>query len=112
MLSRLDPDSLERLLIVWTGGEIWPEGVPQVTSVDGKTLRGSARFEERAAHLLFLVDHETRFVLSQIQIDPTTNEHKAAQGLLKTILLKDRVITADAMFCHQDVCQTVLDSEG
>lgn len=114
LLSRIDPDQFERVLAAWIGGEIplRSEGVPQGTSLDGKTLCGSARFEQRAAHLLSLVDHETRFVLSQIRMDPTTNEHKAALELLKTILLKDRVVTADAMFCHQDVCQTILDSGG
>lgn len=114
VLSRIDPNVLERVLSVWIVGEIpaRPEGIPQGTSLDGKTLRGSARFEERAAHLLSLVDHQTRFVLSQIQMDPTTNEHKASLQLLRTLLLKDRVITADAIFCQSDVCQTILDTGG
>ena len=114
LFRRMDSDVLEQVLTTWVGGEIpaRPEGIPQGTSLDGKTLRGSSRFEQRAAHLLSLVDHETRMVLSQIQMDPATNEHKAAMELLKTILLKDRVITADAMFCHRDFCQAVVDSGG
>jgi len=31
---------------------------------------------------------------------------------LKTLVLKGRVVVADAMFTHRDVCQEILDSGG
>jgi predicted transposase YbfD/YdcC len=32
--------------------------------------------------------------------------------VLKGLVLTGRVVTADAAFCHQDVCQTIVDSGG
>jgi predicted transposase YbfD/YdcC len=63
-------------------------------------------------HLLALVDHQTGYVLSQTRVDEKTNEHKSALPLLKTLILKGRVIVGDAMFCQRDVCQQIVDSEG
>lgn len=51
-------------------------------------------------------------VLSQQAVDPTTNEAKAALELLKTIILKGRLISGDAMFCQRDICQQIVDSGG
>jgi hypothetical protein len=38
---------------------------------------------QRALHLLSALDHQTGYVLNQTQVDPTTNEAKAALELLK-----------------------------
>jgi predicted transposase YbfD/YdcC len=45
-------------------------------------------------------------------VDEKTNEHKAALELLKTIVLKNCVITGDAMFCQREICQQIIDSGG
>ena len=42
----------------------------------------------------------------------TTNEHKAALRLLGVLPLAGKVITADAMFTHADVCDTITDAGG
>ena len=49
---------------------------------------------------------------SQCRVDEKTNEHKAALELLKTIVLKGRVIVGDAMFCQRDLCRQIVDSGG
>ena len=51
-------------------------------------------------------------MLSQRAVDATTNEDKASLELLKTLVLKGRVIVADAMICHKDVCQRIRDGGG
>ena len=42
----------------------------------------------------------------------TTNEHKAALQLLGVLPLAGVVVTADAMFTHTDVCDTITDAGG
>jgi len=54
----------------------------------------------------------TGFVLSQQEVDGKTNEHKGALQLLKTIVLKGRLVTGDAMFCQHDLCQQIVDDGG
>ena len=67
---------------------------------------------ERAVHLLSLLDQRTGFTLSQMEVDGKTNEHKAALEILKTLVLKGRVITGDAIFCQRDLCQAIIDDDG
>ena len=50
--------------------------------------------------------------MSQLRVAEKTNEAKAALELLRTLVLKGRVITGDAMFCQREVCQQIVDSGG
>jgi hypothetical protein len=115
LLMKLDPDSLERALRQWITQELKLADDDETlagVSLDGKTLCGTLRPFERAVHLLAAVDHQTGCVLSQCRVDEKTNEHKAALPLLKDMVLKGRVIVADALLCQRDVCQQIVDSGG
>jgi hypothetical protein len=84
----------------------------QAVSMDGKTLRGTLESLGRAVHLLSLLDQKTGCTLSQTRVDEKTNEAKAALELLRSLVLKGRVITGDAMFCQRELCQEVLQQGG
>jgi hypothetical protein len=84
----------------------------QAVSFDGKRLCGTLTRHQRAFHLLAAVDQQSGCVLSQTQVDQKTNEAKTALELLKTIVLKGRVIVGDAIFCQRDVCEEVLEDGG
>jgi hypothetical protein len=115
LLMRLDPTVLDRALSEWITQELQldlSEEQLQAVSVDGKTLCATLRAHSRAVHLLAAVDHQTGCVLSQVRVDEKTNEHKAALELLRTLVMKNRVLVGDAMFCQREVCQAVLDSGG
>jgi len=58
------------------------------------------------------LDQATGGVLSQQAVSPTTNEANTAVDLLKTIVLKGRLVTGDAMFCQRELCQKIVDSGG
>jgi hypothetical protein len=62
---------------------------------------------QRSIHLLAILDQQTGCVLSQQQVAAYTNEAKAALELLRTLVLKGRVVTGDAMFCQREICQEV-----
>jgi hypothetical protein len=115
LLMKLDPAALESVLSRWIdetlGLELTDEDLAAV-SIDGKTLCGTLRPHARAVHLLAAVDHRSGCVLSQCRVDEKTNEHKAALELLKTIVLEERVIVGDAMFCQRDVCQQIVQDGG
>jgi len=65
----------------------------QAVAVDGKTLRGSGH---RQVHLLAAMDHTSRRVLGQTDVDHTTNEIARFQPL-QPLDLAGRVVTADAL---------------
>lgn len=115
LLLVLPPDTFEELIGKWMAdlvpaGE--PDGPIQPVALDGKTLRGTLSIHGKSIHLLSLFDHQTGGVLRQIAMPPDTNEHKAALALLKTVVLKGKLITADAIFCQRDLCQQVVDDGG
>ena len=81
-------------------------------ALDGKTLRGTKQGGLPGKHLLSVFITEQAAVLGQLRVADSTNEHKAALQLLGVLPLAGRVITADAMFTHRDICDTIVDSGG
>jgi hypothetical protein len=114
LFARLDPAALERVLREWIEDCFphAPEELLAVLSIDGKTLRGSARASEKGVHLLALVAHGSRVVVAQGWVDEKTNEHKGALTLLTEIVLKETVVVGDAAFCQRDLCEQILAAEG
>jgi hypothetical protein len=115
LLAAIPPETFEAVVRTWVSaalGEAIPEEELRAIAIDGKTLRGTLTPHQRAVHLLSLFDQRLGCVLSQQRVDEKTNEHKAALELLKTIVLKDCVITGDAMFCQREICQQIIDSGG
>jgi predicted transposase YbfD/YdcC len=68
-----------------------------VVAVDGKTLRGTRHHGRRPRHLLAAMDHTTRAVLAQTDVDAKTNEITRLRPLLDGLDLTGVVVTADAI---------------
>ncbi|HVX11597.1 MAG TPA: hypothetical protein VHC22_10485 [Pirellulales bacterium] len=84
----------------------------QPVAMDGKALCGALGEHGQLIHLLSLLDQRTGFWISgpasflrQAEVSGKTNGHKTALELLKTLVLKGRLITGDAMFCQRDWLQ-------
>lgn len=80
--------------------------------MDGAALTGSDGRLRGAALPLSLLDGPTGAVLKQQAVDRKTNEHKAAFDLLQGLILRGRVVTADAMFCHRDFAREIRGRAG
>jgi hypothetical protein len=114
LLLALKPEVLEAVLRQWMAGVLKLPALDEIQSVamDGKTLCNTLAAHERNVHLLSLLDQATGGVLSQQAVPPTTNEAKTAVDILKTIVLKGRLVTGDAMFCQRELCKQIVDSGG
>lgn len=113
LLLALQPEVLESILRQWMAAAVQlPPDTVQSVAMDGKTLCNTLAAHQRNVHLLSLFDQATGGVLSQQAVPPTTNESKTAVDLLKTILLKGRLVTGDAMFCQRELCEEIVDSGG
>lgn len=114
LLMALAPGHLERAVAAWVRhclGDT-PAKSLQPVAIDGKSLCGTLREHQRIVHLLSAFDHQTGCTLSQCRVDEKTNEAKAALELLKSLVLKGRIVTGDAMFCQRELCQQIVDSGG
>jgi hypothetical protein len=116
LLMRLSPQVLEATLRPWVDrllADSGPGGTNlQPVAMDGKSLCGALGDHGQLIHLLSLLDQRTGFVLRQAEVPGKTNEHKTALELLKTLVLKGRLITGDAMFCQRDLCRQIVDDDG
>ncbi|HZA81860.1 MAG TPA: transposase [Actinomycetes bacterium] len=72
--------------------------------MDGKTLR-DARRDGRQVHLLAVMDHATRAVVAQRQVDGAPGEVPGFRPLLADRELADTVVTADALQTHRDAAE-------
>lgn len=114
VLLALKPEVLEAVLRDWMAEFVPPPASDAIHAVamDGKTLCNTLAAHERNVHLLSLLDQATGGVLSQQAVPPTTNEPKTAVEILKTIVLKGRLVTGDAIFCQRELCEEIVDSGG
>lgn len=119
LLLDLDPAAFEAALARWAEAvsascSAGPDGAETLEPValDGKTVRGSLRQHHKAVHLLSLMAQRSGLTLLQAEVGDKTNEHKAALPLLRGLVLKGRVVTADAIFCQRDLCRAVVKQGG
>jgi hypothetical protein len=108
LFRELDVAAVERALRAWLLAR--GAGAGEHLALDGKTARGSAAGDVPGVHLLAAFATADAAVLGQLEVARTTNEHKAALCLLGVLPLAGKVVTADAMFAHADVCDTITDA--
>ena len=82
-------------------------------ALDGKALGGTIEAgQTRRQHLLALFATDTGVVVGQMAVDEKANEIVVAPELLKTVNLKGRLISGDAMFAQQKLSQQIVEAEG
>jgi hypothetical protein len=77
VLARVDPDALDLVIGRWLADQQPPHpGLAwrRAVAVDGKTLRGSGHHGRSPVHLLAAMNHTSRAVLAQTDVDASTNE--------------------------------------
>lgn len=103
MQAGVDPAELQRLFDSFLA-DLPQTGLPVQVALDGKTLRGTLVWgKTRGLHLLAAYWPEAGLVLAQVEVDPTTNEIGAAPLVLKSLDLKGKIITGDAIFAQRDL---------
>jgi hypothetical protein len=111
-LARVDPTALAAVIGAWLAARDGP-GQPhprRVVAVDGTTLRGVRR-DGRQVHLLAAMDHVTRAVLAQRQVNGAPGEVPGFAPLLANLELTGAVVTADALHTHADAAEFLLSSK-
>ncbi len=84
----------------------------RLLSLDGKRLRGSFSNEDEAVHLVSAFCYRLCGVYGQVRSSYGGGEIAAALALLDKFPLEGLIITGDAMFANQDICQTIVAGGG
>lgn len=124
VLAELDADQLEQMLLAFVDQLELPEdgsssGRPTKSATafdveiwDGKTLRGTRNGDRRAEQVLVRMQSALSKVLASTAIPADTNEAATALELVRSLVLKGKLIVADAAYCQREWCQAVIDSGG
>ena len=112
LFSALDPDEFEKCFLNWiksineiTKGE--------VVSIDGKTIRGSKKLGfKTATHIVSAWADKNELVLGQIKVEEKSNEITAIPKLLENLLIKDCIVTIDAMGCQKKIARKIVSKQA
>jgi hypothetical protein len=99
-LARLEPDAVAAVIGAWLVDRDDPGQRRRAVAVDGKTLRGARRDHGGQVHLLAVMDHTTRVVLAQCEVNGAPGEAPAFKPVLSGLDLAGVVVTADALQTH------------
>jgi len=117
VFRHVDRDTLEAKLGAWAEQVVVtipaaPSASEAASALDGKTLRGSRKQGAPGVHLLSALSHRLGLTLAQQAVDDKTNEITQVEPVLRQLVLKDRVVTMDALLTQRHVAQTIVDGGG
>ncbi len=82
-------------------------------ALDGKTMRGTIPAgHTRGVHLLAAYLPQEGWVLCQVEVDRKENEIPAAGRLLKTLDLRGKIVTGDALLAQRELSLQIVEAGG
>ena len=117
VFRHVERDTLEAKLGAWAEQVVVslptaPSAGEAAIALDGKTLRGSRKQGAPGVHLLSALSHRLGLTLAQQAVDDKTNEITQVEAMLRQLVLKDRVVTMDALLTQRHVAQTIVHAGG
>ena len=110
--SALDADEFENCFLKWIKS-VNKATKGEVISIDGKTIRGSKGLGFKSAtHIVSAWADKNEIVLGQIKVDEKSNEITAIPKLLDSLLIKDCIITIDAMGCQKNIAKKIIKKQA
>lgn len=113
VFAKIEPDKFSECFTNWidslsslTKGE--------VVAIDGKTARKSndKNLGKRALHIVSAYATDNRLCLGQRCVDEKSNEITAIPELLELLVVKDCIITIDAMGCQKEIAKKIIGKEA
>ena len=116
IFRQVDRDDLEARLGTWAESVVVSTPAASAgegaVALDGKTLRGSQKQGAPGVHLLSALSHHVGLTLTQQAVEAKTNEITQVETVLRQLVLKDRVVTMDALLTQRHVAQAIVDAGG
>jgi len=110
LFARVKPEALQTCFISWM------EAVHECTdgefiNVDGKTLRAAkeAGNKKSLIHMVSVWSASQHLVLGQKKVGEKSNEITAIPSLLKMLMIRDCIVSIDAMGCQTEIANTIIE---
>jgi predicted transposase YbfD/YdcC len=105
VFTRLDVGIFEEILGNWLQ-RIIPQEKGEGVAIDGKTISGTG------IHIVAAFTHKLQSVLFEIGTEEKGKEIVIGPEVLKSISLKDHIITGDAMFTQRKISEQIVQGKG
>jgi len=111
VMGLIEIKQFEKWLIIWV--DSFSCNIPEeLIAIDGKTLRGSKRREEKGLHVLNAFAIKRGIVLAQRAVNKKTNEITELPKLLDDLNISGAVISTDAMGCQKKVANKIIEKKA
>ncbi len=109
VMGLISPEILQQLYGKWQEllNRNEGEAIRKIICIDGKTMRGNRRGEEKPSHIVSAWSKEDGFCLGQKAVDEKSNEITAIPELLDRIQIKGQVVTIDAMGTQTEIAEKI-----
>jgi predicted transposase YbfD/YdcC len=108
----IDPDEFQRVVGDYFA-HLPQAGTSVAINLDGKTVRGTIPAgATRGLHQLAAYLPEEGWVLMQVAVESKENEIGAAPRVLKSLDLRGKVVTADALLAQRDLSIQIVEAGG
>jgi predicted transposase YbfD/YdcC len=110
LFARLKPEELQTCFISWMEAvHKCTEG--ELINIDGKTLRGAkeAGNKKSLIHMVSVWSASQHLVLGQKKVGEKSNEITAIPSLLEMLMIRDSVVSIDAMGCQTEIANTIIE---
>lgn len=113
VFEALSPEVLEARFVQWMQS-LCPNLTERVIAIDGKALRGSARYRQglRSLHMVSAYAAEYGLTLGQRACAQKSNEITAIAELLPTLALEGAVVSIDAQGCQTAIAEQIIANGG
>jgi predicted transposase YbfD/YdcC len=113
VLGRIDYRKFQEWFRSWTHGYCTERmSAGSVIAIDGKTVRGSAREERKAIHIVSAWAAELGLALGQVQTEEQSNEIMAIPALLGALDISGCIVTIDARGHQKAIAQDIVAQQG
>ena len=108
----VNPKLFEECFRMWT--QELSQKIQGIIAIDGKTIRNSGDSFQgtKPHHIVTAFAAENDIILGQLKTDEKSNEITAIPELLNTLVLKDCIVTIDAMGCQKEIAAKIVTQEG
>ncbi|TWH58019.1 putative transposase YbfD/YdcC [Desulfitobacterium sp. LBE] len=114
VMGLITPETMGGIQAAWNDMLSRGEGekLKKIINIDGKTMRGSRVNETRALHVVSAWSKDDGVCFGQKTIQEKENEILAIPELLKTLSLKNSVITIDAMGTQTKIAEQIVNQKA